>query len=298
VSRAARPRRGPPTLPLDAEGIARRLEEVAALLERQRANPFRIRAYRRAAETVRGLDRPVHEILEAEGLAGLTALPGIGAALASAIEEIAFTDRLDLLDRLHGEASGLDLFTTVPGVGRELARRIHETLGIESLAELEAAANDGRLARVPGFGRGRVQAVRESLAGRFRRHPRAPESGRRPAAAEPPVAELLDVDREYREKAERDELPRVAPRRFNPEGAAWLPVLHTRRGERHYTAFFSNTARAHELGATRDWVVIYRDDSASDGQWTVVTEHSGELRGERVVRGREQECEELARGES
>jgi hypothetical protein len=54
---------------------------------------------------------------------------------------------------------------------------------------------------------------------------------------------------------------------------------------------FSNTARAHELGRTNDWVVIYCDRGDSDGQWTIVTSRAGVLRGRRVVRGREPECE-------
>ena len=59
---------------------------------------------------------------------------------------------------------------------------------------------------------------------------------------------------------------------------------------RHYTAMFSNTARAHELDTTHDWVVIYRDDDGNHGQWTVITSHFGKLRGKRIVRGRESEC--------
>jgi putative hydrolase len=102
---------------------------------------------------------------------------------------------------------------------------------------------------------------------------------------------LLDVDREYRAKAAADRLPRIAPKRFNPQGEAWLPVLHTQRGKHDYTALFSNTARAHELGTTHDWVVIYRDDADGAGQWTVVTAWFGALQGQRVVRGREAECE-------
>jgi putative hydrolase len=140
------------------------------------------------------------------------------------------------------------------------------------------------------MGPGRVQAVRESLAGRWRRGPLVPRAPR-PAAAEPPLAELLDVDREYRERTRKKELPLIAPHRFNPTHAAWLPVLHTTRGERHYTALFSNTARAHELGTIRDWVVIYRDDHGGDGQWTVVTARFGPLAGKRIVRGREHEMQ-------
>jgi putative hydrolase len=141
------------------------------------------------------------------------------------------------------------------------------------------------------MGRKRVRAVIESLAGRFRRRPRIPESAaRRPASDQPSVAELLDVDAEYRQKVKAGALPRIAPRRFNPTSEAWLPVLHTERGSRHYTALYSNTARAHELGTTHNWVVIYRDDRGGDGQWTVVTSQYGELRHKRIVRGREEEC--------
>ena len=107
----------------------------------------------------------------------------------------------------------------------------------------------------------------------------------------PGVGLLLDIDREYREKARAGELRRIAPRRMNPEGKAWLPVLHTRFGPWHFTALFSNTERAHELHRTFDWVVVYfSDEEGEDGQATVVTERRGALTGRRVVRGREPEC--------
>ncbi len=280
------------TLPLSNADVADRLNEVADLLEAQSANPYRVRAYRNAAETLRGLDRPVHDILIVEGAEGLTDLPGIGESLARSVEQLTETGKLALLSRLRGDTTAEDVFTTVTGIGPELATRIHDVLGIETLADLEAAAYDGRLAQVPGLGRKRIQGIREALAGRFRRRPRVPESRRaRPTPMDiPPVEELLDVDREYRDKAAKGRLLTIAPRRFNPTGAAWLPNLHTHRAERQYTALYSNTARAHELGATRDWVVIYRDDRNGNGQWTVVTSRFGPLQGRRVIRGREREC--------
>lgn len=291
-----------PQLPLDNPQIAARLEEIADLLENQGANIYRVRAYRNAAETLRRLERPVYEILEEQGSEGLELLPGIGVSLARSIERLARTGSLGLLQRLRGRAGPESLFATLPGVGPEMASRIHEHLGIETLAELEAAAHDGRLARVPGMGPKRIRGIREALAGRFRR-PMAAAPARRAAGGEPiaetipapqveqpPVAELLDIDEQYRREAKAGRLPRIAPLRFNPTGEAWLPVLHTERGPRHYTALFSNTARAHELGMTRDWVVIYRDDNGGHGQWTVVTARFGRLRGRRVVRGREAEC--------
>jgi hypothetical protein len=83
---------------------------------------------------------------------------------------------------------------------------------------------------------------------------------------EPDVAVLLDVDCEYCDRAERGSLPLVAARRVNPRGEAWLPVLHTERGPWQVTALFSNMARAHEFGHTRDWVVMYfHTDSEVEG---------------------------------
>jgi putative hydrolase len=68
-------------------------------------------------------------------------------------------------------------------------------------------------------------------------------------------------------------------------------VLHTERAGWHFTALYSNTARAHELDRTRDWVVVYYyDDDHHEGQHTLVTETWGPLAGLRVVRGREAEC--------
>ena len=114
----------------------------------------------------------------------------------------------------------------------------------------------------------------------------------------PSVDILLGVDREYREKAQAGSLPKIAPRRMNPEGKSWLPVLHTRFGPWHFTALFSNTERAHELHRIFDWVVIfYSDPEGGEGQATVVTERRGALTGRRVVRGREPECARHYRGE-
>jgi len=67
-------------------------------------------------------------------------------------------------------------------------------------------------------------------------------------------------------------------------------VLHTSRGGRNYTVLFSNTAAAHRLGRTDDWVVLYYEGRGREGQATVVTERTGRLRGRRVVRGRELAC--------
>jgi DNA polymerase (family X) len=277
--------------PPDNAAIAAQLDRVAELLEAQHANAYRVRAYRLAAETLRGLQKPVYTILAEEGLAGLERLPTIGVSLARSIEQAVHDGRVNLLHQLDGATHPERIIATVPGIGPVLAGRIHHELGIETLADLLDATFDGRLATVPGFGAGRLRAVQETLIGRLRRAPRAPNAPKQAAEAQPNVRELLAVDREYREKVAAGSLPFIAPQRFNPTGQAWLPILHAVRGSTHYTALYSNTARAHELGMTRDWVVIYRDDDGGSGQWTVITSHFGPLRGKRIVRGREAECQ-------
>lgn len=274
--------------------IATAMLETADLLEAQEANPFRVSAYRTAAESLKQLSRPVTDILATEGIHGLIELPGIGQSLAAAIEHLVLARRLPLLEQLRGNAACERVFSTVAGIGPELAARIHHDLGIETLAELEAAACDGTLRKVAGIGNKRIAAVRESLAGRFRRPAISPVS-QAPGTEtqQPPIAELLDIDREYRQMASEGKLKMIAPKRMNPEGKAWLPILHAHRGERHYTALFSNTAHAHEMRTTHDWVVIYRDDQGGHGQWTVITSMLGKLTGRRIVRGREPECREF-----
>jgi DNA polymerase (family X) len=108
----------------------------------------------------------------------------------------------------------------------------------------------------------------------------------------PSVALLLELDEEYRHKAERDQLRKIAPKRFNPRGEAWLPVLNVRRQGWSFTALYSNTATAHRLDKTHDWVVIYYETAGQQRQGTVVTAERGKLAGKRVVRGRERECRE------
>jgi putative hydrolase len=269
--------------------VAARLREAAALLEEQAASPFRVRAFRRAADTIEALREDVGDVLARTGLPGLEALPRIGRGIAAAVAEIVRTGRWTQLDHLRGSADPAALFRTIPGIGTVLAHRIHDVLRVESLAALELAAHDGRLAALPGVGARRAAGIAAALAARLGRVGSAVAG----SPAEPPVAMLLDVDREYRERA--GELPRIAPRRFNPTAERWLPILHTERGRWRFTALHSNTALAHRLGRTRDWVVVYfHADHEPEGQCTVVTETSGPLRGRRIVRGREQECAEGA----
>jgi DNA polymerase (family 10) len=277
--------------------IAGRLDEVANIFAEQGANRFRVQAYRRAASVLRRLSRSVADIFAKEGIDGLEQIPGIGASIARAIRDILLHGRLAMLDRLRGESRPIAILASVPGIGKVYACRLHDDLGIETLEELEMAAHDGRLKNFPGIGAKRLAGIRDSLAqrlGRIRRQrtpvPATP-APRPPILQKPSVSELLDVDREYRHKAAAGALKKIAPRRFNPTGEAWLPIMHTARNGRHYTALFSNTARAHELGKTREWVVLFCDNGDTEHRFTVITSEFGLLEGKRIVAGREAECE-------
>jgi putative hydrolase len=266
------------------------MRQCADLLRQQNANPFRVNAYIHAAQTLEALQVDARNILRDEGIDGLVALPAIGRGLAAAIIEIAETGRLSQLDRLQGSTSPETLFQSVPGIGPSLARVIHDSLEIESLEALEVAAHDGRLDAVTGIGPRRAAAVRAGLASLLDRS----TLRRRMSDKTPSVKILLDIDREYRNKVAANSLPKITPKRFNPEKRSWLPIMHVIRQGWHFTALFSNTARAHELNRTDDWVVLYYyDDDHIEGQCTIVTETHGPQKGRRVVRGREAECQRL-----
>ena len=273
--------------------VASRLREAAALLRGQGASPYRANAYRDAAESIEKLSRDVRNVFDTGGVKGLDENPKVGLGIASAVAEILATGHWAQLERLRGSTEPELLLQSVPGIGPQLAQMIHTKLNVETLEGLEIVANDGRLDELPGVGTRRAAAIRaivSEMLGRVRTRPIEARS----QFIEPDVESILDVDREYRERAAHGELRLIAPKRFNPDGAAWLPILHTARGPWHYTALYSNTALAHRLGRIHDWVVVYfYDGDEVEHSRTVVTEHRGSLAGTRVVRGREDECRRL-----
>jgi DNA polymerase (family X) len=270
--------------------IARKLREVAQLLEDQGANRFRVRAYSAAAETIELLTVPAAEIAQQQGTDGLQSLPGIGVSLARSIHTLVVTGRLPMLDRLRGLMDPVSLLTSIPGIGPALAHRLHDELHIETLEQLEMAAHDGRLTEIEGVGPKKLQGIVDSLTARLGRIRQSTARAAWYPTGEPSVEEILDVDREYRESAQAGRLQTIAPHRFNPKKEAWLPILHTQRGARHYTALFSNSALAHRLERTRDWVILYYDDDQGERQCTVITSHQTPFSGKRIVRGREEDC--------
>jgi len=164
---------------------------------------------------------------------------------------------------------------------------------------LEQAAFDGRLQKLEGFGEKKVNNTQVSLEGMLStsaQRSRKRSGNQKESREEPGIKTLLNVDEEYRKKAKANKLRKIAPKRFNPQGEAWLPILNTENDGWNFTVLYSNTALAHNLNKTHDWVVIYYDKNDQEGQNTVVTETKGPLEGKRIVRGREDECREYYDG--
>lgn len=274
--------------------VAHNLRKIAALLKEQNANYFRCQAYLNAAQTIEHLPQDLRILFEAEGIKGLIHLPTIGAGIAHLIYEYISTGRMSRLDNLLGSSDPIALYQVIPTVGRELAERIHDKLHVETIEELESAVHTGQLEHVEGLGKKRQQAIANWLANNFSERIKKLSSHTRkfPEKKEgPSVALLLSIDAQYCNEAETKKLPLIAPKRFNPENKAWLPILHTTKAGWHFTAVYSNTERAHKLDKIFDWVVIFfYDNHHLEGQYTVVTETYGNNKGQRVVRGREYEC--------
>lgn len=274
--------------------IADLLDRIADLLELQNDNLFRVRAYREGAQSIRTHKPAVAKLIHADTFDAVKDIPNIGEGIAAIIGEYVSSGESSLLNELETKAAPEAAFAALPGIGVGLAQRIVEQLHIRTLQELEEAAHDGRLESVDGIGKKRVRGIMASLETQLKRTRRsssgAASTGKkasRKATPVPPVALLLEVDAEYRRRAEADDLYRIAPKRFNPDNAAWLPVMHVTRDGWRFDVMFSNTAQAHKLGKTNDWVVMYFERDGVEGQHTVVTETKGSKRGQRVVRGRE-----------
>jgi DNA polymerase (family X) len=147
---------------MDKKAAAQMLEQIASFLELRGENPFRIRAFRAAARAVGSLSSDLPTALEDGSLAGTK---GIGPATLQIITELATTGRASLLEELREQIpAGLVEMLAISGLGIARIRQIHEVLGIDSLPELEAAAMDGRLAKLPRFGQKTSENILRGIA--------------------------------------------------------------------------------------------------------------------------------------
>ncbi|HYT05004.1 MAG TPA: DNA polymerase/3'-5' exonuclease PolX [Gemmatimonadales bacterium] len=143
--------------------IARLFDEVADLLEIQDANPFRVRAYRNAARTIRDFPESLADLVRA-GTKNLTEIPGIGEDLAEKIAEIVATGELKLHRQLAAKlpAGLLDLLR-IPGLGPKRVKLLHKKLKVKSAADLARALDGGKIQKLKGFGPKMEEKIRAGL---------------------------------------------------------------------------------------------------------------------------------------
>jgi len=147
---------------MDKKAVAQVLEQIAAFLELKSENPFRIRAFRTAARALVGFPTDLRQSLEDGTLASTK---GIGPATLQIVAELVGTGHASMLEELREQIPpGLVEMLEISGLGVAKIRQIHEVLGIDTLPELEAAARDGRLAKLPRFGPRTAENLLKAIA--------------------------------------------------------------------------------------------------------------------------------------
>ena len=166
------------------EEIAQLFENLGALLEIKGDSVFKIRAYRRAAETIHQLAFPLAQAVQ--NGQKLTGIPGIGKAISDKIQELVITGQVRTYERVKSEAPEgvLDLLA-IPGIGPKTAMLIGSELGISTIEGVEQAVADGRLAALPRMGKRAADSIL--------RHIQAARSmgGRTPIGEALPAAESV-----------------------------------------------------------------------------------------------------------
>src|ERR1041385_8216681 len=144
------------------KAVAKALEQIGSLLELQGENPFRLRAYSAAARAVSALPGTLEEAL-ADGILANT--KGVGPGTLQIVQELVRTGRSSVLEGLRAKVPpGLLEMLQISGLGVAKVRQIHETLHIETIVELEEAARDGSLAKLPRFGAKTAENVLKGIA--------------------------------------------------------------------------------------------------------------------------------------
>src|SRR5688572_5374999 len=147
---------------MDKKAVAQVLEQIAAFLELKSENPFRIRAFRTAARALVGFPGDLRQSLE-DGTLAFT--KGIGPATLQIVTELVSTGQARMLEELREQIPpGLVEMLEISGLGVAKIRQIHDVLGIDSLPDLEAAAQDGRLAKLPRFGARTSENILKGIA--------------------------------------------------------------------------------------------------------------------------------------
>jgi DNA polymerase (family X) len=146
----------------EAQQVAKLLREYAQRTALRGGNPYRAKAYSRAADSLAALAIPLNRLIEEDRL---TEIPGVGEAIADIITKLHRTGSHPSLEKLRKEIpAGVLEMLTVPGLRPEKVLRLNKDLGIASLAELEAAAKDDRIRKAKGLGASLQTKILQNLA--------------------------------------------------------------------------------------------------------------------------------------
>lgn len=227
--------------------IASLFTEIASLLELQEENPFRIRAYQRAAQTIGGLTREVAEMADGE----LLSLPGIGPDLAGKIRQFLDTGRIDLREELAGEIPrGFLEILRIWGVGPKTARTLYEKAGVRSLEDLETLTREGKLTGLPGIQRKTEENIAKGIDA-FRRGRESHPLGRAM-----PVAD--DIVRNLRARSPLGKISVAGSIRRWKEAVRDIDILATSAKPEKVMATFTTLPSVREVlarGATRSSIL-------------------------------------------
>ena len=148
---------------MDKNQVAQALEDVATLLElKEGSNPFEARAYENAARAISALDGDIEQLAREGKLKGT---PGLGSTTLKRIEELLQTGHLALLDELIADTPPVKLeMRRIPGVGPKKINAIYSQLHVNSIAELEQACREDKVAKLPGFGKKTQDNILQGLA--------------------------------------------------------------------------------------------------------------------------------------
>lgn len=154
-----------PLRPMTNEEIARRFYRLATLMELRGDDPFRLRSYRNAAETIEVWPTPLKEIAEKEGVTGLQAIPGIGKAIAGKVIELLDSGTFDAWEKLIAETPEtlLDLLE-LPGIGPKTAMTLYQKFKVSSIEDLKLFVAGGGLDLVDGIGARTAEKIKDRLS--------------------------------------------------------------------------------------------------------------------------------------
>ncbi len=231
--------------------IARIFNEIADLLEIKGENPFRIRAYRRAAQNIEGLPKSVEDIPKEE----LLKVPGIGQDLAGKIEEYLKTGRMQAHEELkHEIPEGLLALLSVPGLGPKTSKLLYEKLKIKGIDDLERLASEHKLAGLPGI----KEKTEENILKGIEMLKRGKE--RQPLGKVLPIAN--DILEHLKKKAPVDRIDLAGSLRRWKDTIKDIDILATSDNPKEVMKVFVHLPHVKDVlmhGPTKSTVIIHED---------------------------------------